>query len=203
MVTHCGVMSGNPFGHFEGASPCAGALHEVGTPDCYHGIGAPPCGVEREPHQALWRGIIMRWRNSRNRHSTLLVVGTCLGVYVVLAVCIHWLTQPAIVTAYGVTASSSPPTTAVISSDARFVTPVLQPSPVPSEQPTSAPSRFATVPLVESAPKVVENSAVAPKKAPKNRVARTGPRRERPIRERRNPMWDYASGSYNGNRPWF
>jgi hypothetical protein len=201
MVTYCGVMSGNPFGHFEGASPCAGALHEVGTPDCYHGIGAPPCGVEREPHQALWRGIIMRWRNSRNRHSTLLVVGTCLGVYVVLAVCIHWLTQPAVVTAYG----AAPVATVA---DTRIVTPAPpeQPSPVPSEPSTSArakPPTPATVTVAAVAPETVENPAAAPKKAAKNRVARTAPRRERSVRERRNPMWDYASGSYNGNRPWY
>jgi hypothetical protein len=195
VVTHSGILKGHhpALEHFTKS-----ALQIAITGSALHLVA-----LSGNPHQALWRGIIMRWRNSRNRHSTLLVVGTCLGVYVVLAVCIHWLTQPAIVTAYGVTASSPPPTTAVVSSDARFVTPVLQPSAVPSEQPTSAPSRFATVPLVESAPKVVENSAVAPKKAPKNRVARTGPRRERPIRERRNPMWDYASGSYNGNRPRF
>jgi hypothetical protein len=148
----------------------------------------------------------MRWGTSRNRHSTLLVVGSCLGIYVVLAVCFHWLTQPTVVTAYGVTASKPPPTLAVVSSDTRIVTPAPQPSPVPSEPPTSArakpPPRFATVPVVEPAPKAVENSAVAPKKAPKNRVARTAPRRERPVRERRNP-WEYASGPSNGYRPWF
>jgi hypothetical protein len=143
----------------------------------------------------------MRWRTSRNRHSTLRVVGSCLGVYVVFAVGFHWLTQPTVVTAYdGVVASKPPPTTAA---DARFMIPAPQPSPVPSEPPpTSAPPRFATVPVVEPAPKAVENFAVAPKKPPKNRAARTAPRRERSVRERRNP-WDYASGYSNGNRPWF
>jgi hypothetical protein len=129
----------------------------------------------------------VRVGTSRNRHSSLLVVGICLGVYVVLAVCFHWLTQRGVVTAYGVVASKPSPTTAVVSSDARFMTPAPpeQPSPVPSEPSMSArvkPPTPATVTLAAVPPETVEIPAVAPKKAPKNRVARTAPRREQSVK---------------------
>src|SRR5947207_8859885 len=103
-------------------------------------------------------------RGSRNWLSGLLVIGSCLGLYVVCAVCINWMiTQPAVATAYRVVASPA----AVV--EARFFIPTAskQPSAVPSELFSLArikPARSAIVPARAVAPELVESTAAAPKK---------------------------------------
>ena len=140
----------------------------------------------------------LRLGTSRHRKSGLVVVGICLGVYVVFAVAFHRLIEPAVGKNYGVAAYKPPVATVVAHSDAVPVAPTAPevPSPVASEPYVSAAS---AAPVPDTTKKT---AAVVPKKAPKKPVARTPPRQDQWPRERQNP-WDFASRGSYGYRPWF
>jgi hypothetical protein len=128
---------------------------------------------------------------SRYRDSGLVTALVIfLGVYAGIALCFYWLMQPSVAKNSGLAAYQPPPKTVVIYADM----PRLPPA--PSE-------RLATLAGAEPAPEIVEKTVAAPKPESNKREARTTPRRERPVRERPNPMWGYASSQSHGFRPWF
>jgi predicted lipid-binding transport protein (Tim44 family) len=119
----------------------------------------------------------------------LAVIGSCLGVYVVLAVAFHWFVQPSVGKSYGAPAFNAQAVVARPDSVAPLPSPV---APVPP-----APSHFAAAPpaAAEATP------AVVPPNAAKKYVAR-----KRQDGERR--PWDFTWGPSNGyrsngSRPWF
>jgi hypothetical protein len=129
---------------------------------------------------------------SRNRGSGLVTALVIfLGLYAGVALCFYWLMQPSVAKNSGLAAYQPPPKTVVIYADM----PRLPPA--PSE------------PLValaggEPAAEIAEKTVAAPKPESNKREARPAPRRERVVRERPNPMWDFASSrSHGGYRPWF
>jgi uncharacterized iron-regulated membrane protein len=123
-----------------------------------------------------------------------------LSIYVGIALFFYWLMQPTVNQNPGLAAYKPPPKTVVVYADSPWV------PPAPSELPPSIavagpPSSIAAA---EPTPEVVESAVVTPKKETEKRAARKTPRRERPmIRERQNPMWDYAFSPSFGSRPWF
>jgi hypothetical protein len=134
---------------------------------------------------------------SRNRGSGLVTALVIfLAVYAGIALCFYWLMQPSISKNSGLAAYQPPPKTVVIYADM----PRLPPA--PSE-------RLATLAGGEPAQEIAEKSVAAPKpeitkQEGNKREARAAPRRERVVRERPNPMWDFASSrSHGGYRPWF
>jgi hypothetical protein len=134
-------------------------------------------------------------RSSRYQDSGLAVaLGIHLGVYTGVAFCfgavLYWLMQPTVFENYGIAAYKPPPKTVVVYADSPWA-----PPPAPSEPPV-------TVAVAEPPPDVVQSTTVAMKEV-KKREARTAPRRERRVRERPNPMFDYASSRSYGFRPWF
>jgi hypothetical protein len=127
------------------------------------------------------------------------MIGICFGVYVVLAVCFHWMAQPTI---SGLAVYEPPAVAVVTTSDVRLALPDPSESSVLSESP--APTDVAA-PAAE-APEGAA-AGVARQKATTKHVARTAVRHERParhahVRERRNP-WDFAWRPSSGDRPWF
>jgi hypothetical protein len=90
-------------------------LHRVWK---YRGNIEPVCPGRRltdgSPWVALW-GDPMRLSSRRQLSSALAVVGSCLGVYAILAVTLHWLKN------HGVVAYKSPPASIEQYSDASFV----------------------------------------------------------------------------------
>jgi uncharacterized iron-regulated membrane protein len=115
-----------------------------------------------------------------------------LSIYVGIALFFYWLMQPTVNQNLGLAAYKPPPKTVVVYADSPWVPPAQ------SELPS-------TVAVAEPTPEVVDESVVvAPKKEMKKREGRTAPRRGRPVvRERQNPMWDYAFAPSFGRRPWF
>jgi uncharacterized iron-regulated membrane protein len=134
---------------------------------------------------------------SRHRGSGLVTALVIfLGVYAGIALCFYWLMQPSVAKNSGLAAYQPPPKTVVIYADMPRV------PPAPSE-------RLATLAGAEPAQEIAEKSTAAPKQEitkqeTNKREARHAPRRERVVRERQNPMWDFASSrSHGGYRPWF
>ena len=137
--------------------------------------------------------------SSRRRVSpTLAVLGSCLGVYVVLAVVFNWLIEPTVAKNHSGAAEPSQAAPIVQYSDPAFVPPVR----------AERPFRFALKPpasatVTAAAPASKEKTAAeVPKKTPKREVIRTTPRQDRPVREHRNER-DFATAPSNGYRPWF
>jgi hypothetical protein len=137
----------------------------------------------------------------RHRKSGLAAAGSCLAVYVVLAVAFHWLIKPVVGKNYGPAAYLPPETFA-----ARFDALPEAPARAAFASPVSSP--LAPEPAIATAVKApAPDTAAAPKKAPKKHVARARPPRpqEQPIKAQQNPgsPWDFASRGLFGNRPWF
>jgi hypothetical protein len=66
--------------------------------------------ITSSPLRHSWGSVAMRIRTSRSRDRTWLVVlASCVGVYLVLAVGFHWLLQPIVVKNSEATASKPPP----------------------------------------------------------------------------------------------
>lgn len=163
---------------------------------CPRPMGGSPWGV-------FWGAIPLRVRLSRpQRSSALLVVGSCIGVYVILAFAFHWLIEPTV--AKSRDAAASLPPAATVAPDAQFAAfararPEL-PSPSPTRQAIKPPASAA---VVAAAPDPVENApAVEAKKAPRKPVARSTAGNERSRGERGNPF-DFAAGLFGGHRRWF
>lgn len=158
---------------------------------CPRLMGGSPWGV-------FWGAIPLRVRLSRpQRSSTLLVVGSCIGVYVILAFAFHWLIEPTV--AKSRDAAASLPPAATVAPDAQFAAFARAraelPSPSPTRQAIKPPASAA---VVAAAPDPVENAPVVEaKKAPRKPVAR-----ERSRGERGNPF-DFAAGLFGGHRRWF
>ncbi len=133
----------------------------------------------------------------RHRKSALAAAGSCLAIYVVLAVAFHWLIKPVVGKNYG-PATYLPPETFALRFDALPEAPARAAlaSPV-------APEPAAAAAVTAGAP----DTAVAPKKAPKKHVARARPPRpqEQPVRPQQSAgaPWDFVSRGLFGNRPWF
>jgi hypothetical protein len=131
----------------------------------------------------------------------LLVVGSCIGVYVVLAFAFNWLIEPTVAKSREAAASLPPSTTVV--PDAQFAASAR----ARAELPFSSPIRQAIKPhaspaVAAGAPDQAEKApAVETKKPPRKQAARTPARSER--RESGN-SFDFAFGHFNSNhRPFF
>jgi hypothetical protein len=143
----------------------------------------------------------LRVRLSRpQRSSALLVVGSCIGVYVILAFAFNWLIEPTVAKSREAAATLPPPATVV--PDAQFAASIR----ARSEQPSPGPTRHAikppaSAPVAAAAPSPSENAPAAEaKKPPRKQAART-PARSEP-RERGN-QFDFAFGQFNNNhRPF-
>jgi hypothetical protein len=132
------------------------------------------------------------------KKSSLVVIGSCLAVYVALAVCFRWLMVPTDGKTTELAAYKAQSATVAVDSPAPFV-------------PPAASKNFSSLslrPALPSVPSLVVTPE-APEKSVndvprKKRAARAVPRPERPPRQvrERQSEWGYASGSY-GNRPWF
>jgi hypothetical protein len=127
------------------------------------------------------------------------VVGSCIGVYVVLAFAFHWLIEPTVAKSREAAAALPPPATAV--PDVQFAASAR----ARAELPLSSPIRQAIKPhaspaVAVAAPDSGENAPAAEaKKAPRKQAARTPARNER-----RESAFDFAFGQFNNNhRPWF
>jgi hypothetical protein len=124
----------------------------------------------------------MRLRTLRRQGSSALaVVGSCLGVYIVLAVAFNWFVEPTVAKSREASASKLPPATIMQNSVPPLVAPAARSEPQP---------RIASKPIgiandARVTPDDSEKAAEAPKEAPKKHVERTG-------RDRRNP-WDHAT----------
>jgi hypothetical protein len=119
----------------------------------------------------------------------LAVIGSCLGVYVVLAVAFHWFVQPSVSKNYGAPAFNAQAFVARPDSAA--------PPPSAVAPATPAPSHLAAAPPAATEP----TPAAVPPNAAKKYVAR-----KRQDSERR--PWDFVWGPSNGYRsngfrPWF
>ena len=136
-------------------------------------------------------------RTLRNRAlSNLAVIGSGLGVYVVLAIAFHWLIGPTVAkNPGGVVVDKPAPAMATQSPIATSLTPATQ-----SEL---QPLRFVSKPQGLAAAAAPDTTDVVPRKTRKKQVARKTVRRERLAS--RNP-WDFGLGgpfSNNRSRPWF
>jgi hypothetical protein len=134
---------------------------------------------------------------SQSRGSGLVTaLAVFLAVYAGIALGFFWLMQPSVSKNSGLAAYQPPPKTVVSYASSPWV------PPAPSE-------RLATLAGPEPAGEIVDKSVAAPKQEvtkqeTNEREARQAPRRERVVRERPNPMWDFASSrSHGGYRPWF
>ncbi len=142
---------------------------------------------------------------SRNLRTSLTAVGSCLGVYVVIAVGFHSVTSPAVVAHYGAVSKPWPAPAAMVS-DAQIVNP-RAPDEAPPLKPL--PLTFArassTTPIVTKAapPATAEKPDAAQQGAvTKKHAVRATSHRERQARERRG-FWDFAFGPSYGTRRWF
>ena len=146
----------------------------------------------------VWGAFNVRLYTSRSQGSyALAAVGSCLGVYAVLAVTFHWLVEPTLAKNQGVVPYEPSPARIVQFSDTPVVPPVRSepPSRVASNPPTSAtvatatpgsketvrsegPARLAPNPptsatVATAAPESTETAATEPKNTPKKKVVRT------------------------------
>jgi hypothetical protein len=128
------------------------------------------------------------------------VLGSCIGVYVILAFAFHWLIEPTVAKSRDAAASLPPAAPdAQFAAFARARAELASPS--PTRQAIKPPASAAVV--VAAAPDPVENApAVEAKKAPRKPMARSTARNERSLGERGNPI-DFAAGLFGGQRRWF
>jgi hypothetical protein len=127
--------------------------------------------------------------------SALAVIGSCLGVYVVLAIAFHWLIGPTIANNPDGAAADKPASaTATLSPAASFSTPgvlsELQPPPFGSKAQGLA---------VPAAP---ESTDAIPQKTPKKQGARKNARRQ-PSSSRGPWNFDFGGLFNNYSRPRF
>jgi hypothetical protein len=117
------------------------------------------------------------------------VIGSCLGVYVVLAIAFHWLIGPTVAkNPRGVVADKPASAMATQSPTATFFTPAAQSELQPRLE--SKPQGLPTA----AAPDATD---VVPKKTPKKQVTRKTVQQERP--SSRNP-WSFDFGGFFNNR---
>jgi type II secretory pathway component PulM len=112
-------------------------------------------------------GVQMYVRNTSRRRglSALAVVGSCLGVYIVLAMAFHWFVEPSVAKIRAV-APYQPPPAAMM----QAATPVAPPAPAARFAATSAtPATDASAPA-EPADKPAD---ATPKKPAREQAART------------------------------
>lgn len=135
-------------------------------------------------------------RSLRDRAlSNLAVIGSCLGVYVVLAIAFHWLIGPTVAKNPGAVVDKPAP---AMETQSPIAT-----SSIPATQSQLQPLRFVSKPQGLAAAAAPDATDVVPRKTPKKQMARKTVRRERPAS--RNP-WDFGFGgpfSNNRSRPWF
>jgi hypothetical protein len=122
------------------------------------------------------------------------VIGSCIGVYVILALAFNWLIEPTVAKSREAAAALPPPVTATpdaqFAASARGRSELLSPSPI--RQAIKPP---AVAPAVAAAPTRAESATpVETKKPPRKQVART---RSEP-RERGTPF-DFAFAPFNNN----
>ena len=113
------------------------------------------------------------------------VVGSCLGVYVVLAIAFHWLIEPTVAKNHVVVADKPAPAV------------VMQHPPAPSLAPAAQlelPSRFVSKPRPLATAAAPAATDAVPKTTPRKQVARTTVRPERTAD--RNP-WGFGWGGFN------
>ena len=134
----------------------------------------------------------MRIRSSRRRDRTWVVVlASCLGVYLVLAVGFHWLLQPIVVKNSESIASKPPPAMFAAFPAWRRAEPTTSREflrSVPQRSAARLPAPAGEPPTAETAEQV---SVAAPKKEPKKKVVRRAP-------------GDFAATypMYSGSRPF-
>jgi hypothetical protein len=125
-------------------------------------------------------GIKLHSRISRLLGSySLAVVGSCLGVYVVLAVAFQWLVAPTV-------AKNQRVSPAMI---VQYSSPAFA-APAPSEPPPRVATTPAPTTVAAEVPESTGTVATVPKKTPK-KPARKTVRHERPARDFWNP-WNFA-----------
>jgi hypothetical protein len=129
----------------------------------------------------------MRLSTRRQFSSTLAVIGSCFGVYAVLAAALHSLKS------HGVVSYKSPPGTIVQYSDTSFMAPDDHPKPLASV----LPNRLASSTRSTTPPDSTQTTA---KEVPKKASRKTTARQERPARNAWN-QWNFASGSSRGYQP--
>lgn len=129
------------------------------------------------------------------------MIGSCIGVYVVLAFAFNWLIEPTVAKSREAVAALPPATTvapeAQFAASARARSEFAPPTPIRHAiKPPASPAVAAKVPNpADNAP------AAEAKKPPRKQAARTPARNER--REGGN-AFDFAFGSFSNNhRPWF
>jgi hypothetical protein len=116
-------------------------------------------------------------------------VGLRIGACAAFVIYFYWLMQPNVVTNHGLVAYHPPPK-AVVNYD-------LQ------RMPSAASEERVAFTAPEPAPEITATSVEEPKKESNKQEVRTAPRRERAVRERATPFWDFASSRSQGFRPWF
>ena len=125
------------------------------------------------------------------------MIGSCLGVYAVLAVAFHWLLAPTMAKSQGAGRYNPPP--AAIA---------RQPVPPPAAHVRSEPpSRVVSIPptratLARAVPESAETTAAAVPKKTTKKAARRPPRQEQPARDFWNPF-NFAAGPFGGSRSRF
>ena len=128
----------------------------------------------------IFGGIKLHWRISRVLGSySLAVVGSCLGVYVVVAVAFHWLVAPT------VAKNQAMPTATMVHYQGAALAALVQ-----SEPQSRAADTPTTATVAAELPESTGTVATVPKKTPK-KSARKTVRRERPARDFWNP-WNFA-----------
>lgn len=115
----------------------------------------------------------------RRALPSLAVIGTCLGVYAVLAVGFRWFVAPSI--------ANSPPAVA------------LQNANAPPANPMPPPAPFAKRQMLAPAATAARDAPQEPKAAAKTPAPRRHVVRERSYRN----QWDFGSARSYGNRSWF
>jgi hypothetical protein len=121
--------------------------------------------------------------------SGLAVIGSCLGVYVVLAIAFHWLIGPTVAkNPGGVVADQPPSAMATQSPPATFLTPSAQSELQP---------RFESKPQGLSAAAVPDGTGAVAKKTAKKQVTRKTVQPERTAS--RNP-WNFDFGGLFNSR---
>ena len=104
------------------------------------------------------------------------VVGSCLGVYVILAMAFHWFVEPTVAKSREVAAYQPPPATVMQYTAAPVAVPVAPPEP-PSRFAATSATSAPTSAAPEPADKPVDTT---PKKPSRQRAERTTARHERP-----------------------
>jgi hypothetical protein len=141
-----------------------------------------------------FRGSRMYWRTSRRRRSSAwVVIGSCLGVYVVLASLFNWLVAPTLAKN---AAAHQPPAASAAQHAAAPLAAVPYEGPAPDffrPDAAKAPAKAAASEPAE------QPRAVAPKKKQRKQVARPATRQAPPANAW-SPWNSYASSPYGEYR---